>query len=407
MSLNEVIEYQKLFLDMDSFFASCEQQVQPPLREKPVVVAPYTGNTGCVIAASKSAKKLGIKAGFSVGKAKDVCREVVVIEARPQLYYFYHQQIVRMLNNISPFVKVLSIDEMTITLSPSERNNNTAMKIGADIKQRIHDIGDFLTCSVGVGPNQFLAKLTAESKKPDALAIIETNNLRRFYSGLKLLDITGINFQTEKALNSINIKTALELYLASQEKLVGLFNHPGKAWYLRLRGFEVDDVTSTTRTVGHSYVLPPKYRRKEIVKKVLIKLASRIGYRLRKKKLYAERLSLTIYFLNKGVRRCYVKTSFCADTATLIKLTTMLFSEIEFIGIPLTIYLTAFHLVGETGQQNLFRDKEKLKSASKMIDQINDKYGPNTIYTSDMQDMDEAAPDRIPFGSPEKQNYSW
>ena len=97
-------DYRTLFLDMNAFFASVEQQVQPPLRGCPVAVAPYTGGTGCVIARSYEAKEWGISVGSSVGEAKKKCPKIKIIEARPVLYQLYHKEILKILNqNVSPF----------------------------------------------------------------------------------------------------------------------------------------------------------------------------------------------------------------------------------------------------------------------------------------------------------------
>jgi len=400
MSLRKIEDYQKLFLDMDSFFASVEQQVQPGLRKKPVGIAPYTGDTGCIISSSKLAKRLGVKTGMSVGEARKVCPDIVVIESRPALYYLYHKEIVKILESFSPFLKVLSIDEMTILLGPTERNRKKAKQIALKIKRVLKErVGDFLTCSIGVGPNQFLAKLAGELGKPDGLVFVAKSELPQFYQKLDLLDLPGINERMKEILHCGGIKTPLAFYQASQAQLVQLLNHPGKAWYLRLRGFEVDDYKTKTVSIGHSFVLPPKYRSKDGVRKVVIKLACKIGCRLRRQKLLAKGLSLSVQF-SDGLARRFINTAPFSDTHTLIRQALHLFNQIDFKTIPFGVYLVAFKLSKNQGYHSLFPQFQKMSQLSQVIDRINDKYGPETIYFAEIEGAEDVAPDRIPFGRP-------
>ncbi|MCX6806573.1 MAG: hypothetical protein NT135_00400 [Candidatus Berkelbacteria bacterium] len=401
MPLWKIEDYKILFLDMDSFFASIEQQVNPNLRDKPIAIAPYTGKTGCVISASRKAKECGIKTGMMVGEAIKIYPQVKILEARPFLYHLYHKEIVKVMQSFSPFLKILSIDEMAVPLEIEERNSNKIIEIAQKIKSEIkRKIGNYLTCSIGVGPNQFLAKVTAEFKKPDGFFCVSIKELGDFYSKLKLTDLPGINIRMEQALHCAGIKTALEFYKSPQEYLTRFFNHPGKVWYLRLKGYEVDDYQSKTRNMGHSFVLPPQFRKKEEVKKVLIKLAFKLGYRLRKEKFFAKGLSLSIRFLNHTTIRKWTTSNLFSDNKTLISLALNLFSKIDFKDAPIHIYLYSYNLTKSRKQYSLFSETEKQSQFSEVVDKINDKYGANTIYSASMDKTDEAAPDRIPFGKP-------
>lgn len=395
------IDYKTLFLDMDSFFASVEQQVQPTLRGQPIGVAPYCGNTGCIIAASREAKKIGIKTGTLVGEAKKICPNIKILESRPALYMLYHQEIVKVLGKITPFYKILSIDEMTLELEPRERYPDKAQTVAARLKDEIRqNIGDYLTCSIGVGPNQFLAKVAGEFKKPDGFYCVSLNELPNFYPGLKLLDLPGINFQMQIHLNQIGINTPLEFFQTPLSQLTQTFGHFGRVWYFRLRGWETDDFASPTKTIGHSYVLAPQFRNPEAAKKVLLKLAAKIGYRLRKRRLTATGLSLGVRFLGNGFKRAYLRCESFSDTHTLTRLSLNLFSKIHFVSQPLTLYLTAFGLNHGKNQPPLFPGELKKINLSRAIDKINDKYGASTIQNGTIIDTEEAAPDRIPFGQP-------
>ncbi|PIZ58531.1 MAG: DNA polymerase, partial [Sulfurimonas sp. CG_4_10_14_0_2_um_filter_36_1607] len=148
-----------LFLDMNSFFARCEQQVNPALHNKPVVVAPYTGTTGCCIAVSYEAKTLGVKTGMGVGEARALIPNLTVVESRPELYRHVHHQLVAIINDFTPYVSVRSVDEMTFPLASYEQGGDRPFALAHMIKSALKQkLGEWLTASVGIGPNVFMAK---------------------------------------------------------------------------------------------------------------------------------------------------------------------------------------------------------------------------------------------------------
>jgi DNA polymerase-4 len=395
-----------LFLDMNAFFASVEQQVQPTLRGKPVVVTPYTGSTGCVIAKSYETKKYGIKTGHNIRDAKFLCPEVVVLEARPALYHIYHKELIKLLQSISPFFKILSIDEFVISLSPSEQNLIAAQNLGAKIKKEIKEkIGDWLSCSVGVGPNRFLAKVAAESQKPDGLVILPMKDLIAFYQKLTLTDLPGINHQMQSALNLRHIFTISDFYQQNLFNLNHWFGHIGKVWYYRLRGFEVDDLESKTRTVGHSHVLAPELRNMADAKRILVKLAKKVGARLRCGKFWAESVSLGIGSFSGAGWHKSCKTKLFCDNQSLLYNLLNLFNEYSKSqsaqSRPAMIFVSTFNLHKNIYQQmDIFPEIEKSKKISQALDKICDRFGPDALYPASMFGTEDFAPDRIPFGKP-------
>lgn len=393
-------DYAVLFLDMNAYFASIEQQVQPPLRGKPVGIAPYTGNTGCIIARSYEAKKWGIGVGDLVLDAKNKCPKIQIVEARPALYHLYHKEIFKVLENHSPFCTPLSIDEFLIRLTGSDCSKEKSLKIALDIKKDIKKVGDFLTCSIGIGPNYFLAKIAGESKKPDGLTLVCLNNLDNFYRSLELRDLPGINFQMEAQLAKLGIFKVIDFYQKDLISMSKFFGHPGKAWFFRLRGYEIDKFEIKNKTCGHSHVLPPELRTKVKAYAVIKKLAQKTGYRLRKQNLWASGVSISIHFLGGGGYTQTKRTNYFNDSFTFIKEIDHLFQKCPQRN-PLYVSVTALGLIKNCGRPiSIFPKIEKLKIISLALDQINDIYGANTIYPASVFEAKNAAPDRIPFGTP-------
>lgn len=157
-----------LYVDLNSFFASVEQQLRPELRGRPVGVLPVMADTTCCIAASIDAKRFGIRTGTPVWQARKLCRDIVFVQARPSVYVEIHHRIVAAVESCTPVSAVLSIDEMACDLMGSEREEARAVKLGRQIKQAIYDqVGEVLHSSVGIAPNRFLAKTASNMQKPE------------------------------------------------------------------------------------------------------------------------------------------------------------------------------------------------------------------------------------------------
>lgn len=394
-------DYQILFLDMNSFFASVEQQVQPILRGVPIGVAPYTGDTGCIISASKEAKTFGLGV-CRIAEAKKICPQIKIIEARPALYMIYHKEIKKVIESFTPYYKTLSIDEFAIRLTPLDQNFESAVKMAKELKKQIREkVGDSLTCSIGVGPNLFLAKMASEYKKPDGLTVLDLANLKKFYLELKLKDLTGISWRLEERLNRYGIYTPIDLFNCSLSRLSEVLNHWGKLWYFRLRGLEIDNYHTSTKTIGHSHVLEPEFRTRQGAMIVLKKLLLKTGYRLRKEKYSAAGITLNISFFDRGNFHLSRKVMPFSDSKSLNSHFMALLNGCSWKNRPILISVAVFNLIKNGGEQvSIFGDIEKSKNLSRAMDKINDGYGAGAIIPASIVGGEDTAPDRISFGKP-------
>lgn len=408
-------DFRYLFLDMNAFFASVEQQENPTLRARPVGVAPYTGRSGCIIASSYKAKWLGVKTGCRVGEARQKIPSIAIVESRPELYRIYHQKINQVLKNHNPFVEPLSIDEFGLTLTGSDRQHPASHQLAQRIKQMIKaQVGDWMTCSIGIGPNLFLAKQAAEYKKPDGLTTLTLARLPIFFRVLKdLTDITGIAERMKHQLGRRDITTPLELFEASESYLRRYLGVNGTAWYYRLHGYDIDHrclETPAMKTMGHQHVLAPEFRTWQKAFGVLVKMAERLGLRLRRAKALASGLRLIIRFQAKAVWDSEIKTNPFNDTISLLNYTRRLYrhsyldsltrpdlSQMNFK--PMMVSITATKLIKPLGvQQRLFPNLQRQQQLSRTIDLINAIHGPGAVRSASHWGVDQAAPIRITFG---------
>ena len=166
-----------LFLDLNSYFASVEQQERPELRGRPIGIVPLITEHTCCIAASYEAKAYGVKTGINLEEAKQLCPHLQLVEARPKLYVEYHHRIVEAVNSCIPVTNVMSVDEMACRLMGRERALPNATTIAVDIKQALRTVGNTLRCSVGLAPNRYLSKIASDLCKPDGLTAFLLHDL--------------------------------------------------------------------------------------------------------------------------------------------------------------------------------------------------------------------------------------
>src|SRR3954451_21535191 len=180
-----------MHVDLNSCFATIEQQANLLLRGKPIVVAAYDTPNGCVVAPSIEAKRFGIKTGMTVRDARLLYPPVIVRTPDPAKYRYVHLLFRKIFQDYSPDVTPKSIDEAVIDLTDTLcLFKGTVVDIGKEIKRRFRsEIGEWMSCSIGVGPNRFLAKLAASLHKPDGLDAINHANLHDVYAKVKLLDL--------------------------------------------------------------------------------------------------------------------------------------------------------------------------------------------------------------------------
>lgn len=396
---------QYLFLDMNSFFASCEQQANIELRHKPIAVTPINTPNCCIVSASYEAKAYGIKTGILNKDAKMICPQIIIIEADVKKYLQYHQKLVRVLSSFSPFVIVKSVDEAVIKLTPNEQNTVAAINLAKQIKDQIRqDLGQYLKCSIGIGPNVWLSKMAAESQKPDGLVELKLTDLPQFFEKLKLTDLKGIARRMEIQLNYRGFQKPIDLYLSSAENLRRKLGICGEYWYLRMHGYDIDAPqyqSPLPKSIGQSHVLEPKYRTWVQAWSVCQKLVERAGARLRTQNLTASGVYLAVRIIGNPSWVKSYKTSPFSDSQTFLKHIGKFWQKISKKGQPLKIGVGLFNLSKPVGYQSkIFPQLQKLDNLYQAIDQINDRYGSFTIKPANLLSVENSAPVRISFGQP-------
>lgn len=396
-------DFRTLFLDMDAFFASCEQECHKDLRGKPVAITPQLVSTGCVIASSYEAKRQGIKVGTNMAEAQRICPEIIIVEANPKLYTQFHKRILAVLQSISPWVAIKSIDEFSLKIPPTERDYFKTMAMGNLIKKEIKEkVGQYLNTTVGIGPNYFLAKMAAETHKPDGLYATNLERIELDFGKLSLTDLCGIAKGLSRQLKTESIFNTTQLLQTDIKTLRRILGFAGELWWHRLRGYEVDDVQFNRSNIGHSHVLPPEWRSPAKAEHVLNRLIHKVGQRLRGKGYWAKHSHLTIDYTGGGFDYRHRRTLPYCDNHTMMQLGNDMFSMRSYPSQPIIrLSFSVSELVeGKAYPEPLFPEMQRSLHLTRALDSINDKYGRDTVFSAQMLGAQETAPDRIAFGKP-------
>jgi DNA polymerase-4 len=379
-----------LFVDMNSFFASCEQQANPELRGQPVAVAPMLVETTCAIAASYEAKAFGIKTGTPIWEAKKLCPHIKVVHARPKLYVEYHHLICEAIESCIPVEAVLSIDEVACKLDKVQRNPSVARDLALSIKANIRKrAGASLSCSIGIASNKLLAKLASDMEKPDGLTILPPEVLPRAILHLKLQDICGIGPNMEIRLRDAGIKDVAGLWAADAQFLRRIWNGvTGLRFHALLHGADLPSPVHPTRSMGHQHVLAPDERTKGKATPIIRQLLIRVAQRLRTDGFYCKCLYLEIKWvqnLGHHFDECRFKET--QDTSFLLKHLMSLWAKAPQFK-PLRIGVVLTELKPKAAHQPDLFDKPERAGLTNAIDRLNSRYGRGTInYGSSLAAM--------------------
>lgn len=400
-----------LFVDLNAYFASVEQQLRPELRGKPVAVIPMRTDTTCCIAASYEARTFGVKTGTRVHDAKRLCPHIELVEARPREYVRVHHEILNAIDACVPVDKVHSIDECACRLVRAEAAPEAARALAVRIKRSIAQrVGETLRCSIGIAPNRPLAKLASDMQKPDGLVVIRREDLPHALHHLQLTDLPGVGSRMEARLRGHGIDSVERLCAQPAHALEEAWESVlGRYWWHWLRGDDVPDVATHRRTIGHQHVLPPAMRSEADARAVLVRLLSKAAARARKEGYLATRLRAWMQHLDAPPWAEQASLPPCFDTLTLVgALGAMWPRRAAFLrrlgggegrARPFLVGVTLEGLEHTSWTTRpLFAEAHARERLCAAVDRLNQRHGVNTVYVASMHGARRSAPMRIAFG---------
>lgn len=395
-----------MHIDLNSCFATVEQQARPILRGRPLAITNRLTKNACVVAASIEAKAQGVKVGMTFGDAKLLAPGLIMLETDPPKYHHVYQILVNIMRSYSPNIVMKSIDEGIINFAGTTRlvNTRSLENIGYEIKQRLKDeVGCWMRCNIGIASNRFLAKTAAGLHKPDGLDIIDHGNLRQTLSRLKLTDLNGIAERNQARLNALGIYTPLQFLDTPADVLRRhVFKSVcGEDWYQRLRGYEVDDFESSTKNVGRQFVLDDMRPSDELLRSRLAYLCETTAMKLRYKGLSARGIYIYLQYAggDSWYERKMFKSTFFSN-AEVYRRATLLFNRRPQGDYVRMIAVSCYGLeYSNINQVSMLDEINREVWLTQALDEINSQFGEFTITYANSLESKDVIRQKIPFGS--------
>lgn len=320
-------EIESLYIDFDAFFANVEKQLEPGIRDVPVGVTALDSEYSALITCCYMAKRAGITRGMRVKEAREVCPEIVIRVARPDVYVDIHNRIVAEVDSHVPVRKVWSIDEVECRLIGREQKN--AEGLALNIREGLRkNIGSYITPSIGLAPNQFLAKVAAEMEKPSGFVALRPSDLPGRIAHLKLTKLPGISNNMEVRLNKAGIVDIKSFWNISAKHARAIWGSvEGERMWAQLRGYDISRPETTRRMFGHSRVLSGEFKAPSRAIDCLHLLTVKAAYRLRRAEYLAGALSISFKTTENQRWSGERRFSHCRDDLTFTRHMKSLFAQ--------------------------------------------------------------------------------
>jgi DNA polymerase-4 len=398
-----------LVVDINCAFASIEQQHDPALRGRPLAIAAYATDAATIVSSSREARDLGVRTGMRVFEARAIYPAIVVAEPNPPRYRAVSDKLIVILERHSPDVLRMSIDEASMSLAGTPNLARLGAKgVARAIKRDLRaEVGECVTCSIGISTSIWMAKQASNLDKRDGLEQIDHTNLVSVFGRLQLTDLSGIADATARRLARAGVRTPLEFLRASPDRLrlAGMHAQVADMWLQRLRGFEVGSFEDTARkSYSHSHVLARATRSQAELEELLMRLSEMVGRRLRAARRRGTVVSIGIvYRPDSGhLSRQVTLPNPIATGEEIYQAALRLLSardparDVGTLGVGLAGLSDA-----RTGQLDLFEEParprgERIESA---VDAIRDRFGEDAVQRARLLGRARVVRDRIAFGN--------
>lgn len=380
---------QKWFMhvDMDAFYASIEQQDHPELRGKPIIVG-GRGPRGVVSAASYEIRPFGVHSAMSIAQALHHCPHAIVVPVRMARYVEVSRLIMDVLHRYSPLVEQASVDEAYLDATGLERLFGPVEDMAQNIKRDIAETTGGLTCSIGLAPVKFLAKIASDLHKPDGLSILYPQTVERFLHTLPVERIPGVGKSMVAALQALGVETAGDVGRYPHSFWERRFGKAGISLHERSQGIDRREVEPFTPPKSESAetTFDEDTRDVAFLKNWLFRHADRVGRSLRKQKLQGRVITLKIKYADFRIitRRITLGAPTCAtqtiyETACSLLEHTPLEAKVRLIGVGVSGFDNHPHqLPLPLAAMAPEHDKRRTK-LDRVLDQLEGKFGKEAI----------------------------
>ena len=382
-----------LHIDMDAYFASVEQLDNPDLAGKCVIVGGLSGRS-VVSAASYEARKFGVHSAMPMYQARQKCPHGIFVRPRMDRYKALSQKIMSLLEDFSPCVEPVSIDEAYVDIIGCEKLFGEPREIAFQIKQKIKESFN-LTCSVGIGANKFIAKIASDMNKPDGLTIILPDQTQQFIENLPIHKVPGVGKTRHRQLEDMGIKTLGDARKYPEKMILKKLGKFGQRLLKLSSGTDDSPVTPISRrkSVSTEETLPQDIDDKKLLGNYLLMQSESVARELRKKDLRAKTITLKIKHADfKQATRSITLPAPTQSSKTVYKTALKLLRAYRIITKVRLIGVGASGLVSASVpvQMDIFENAKKRSNGwekvDRTVDTITQKFGKDVIKRGTLSD---------------------
>ncbi len=393
-----------LHVDMDAFFASVEQRERPELAGLPVIVGadPQGGRgRGVVAACSYPARKFGVHSAMPISQAYRLCPQGVYLRPNGRLYQDVSQRIMEILRRYSDLVEPISIDEAFVDVTGSLRLFGLPRQIAEAIKETVR-IEERLTCSIGIAPNKFLAKVASDRQKPDGITIVEPGREREFLAPLSVRCIWGVGPKTESRLLQLGVKTIGDVSQRPLAYWADRFGHHGEHLWRLSQGQDSRRVqpSSGFKSLSHESTFARDTDDRSQLRATLLALSEAVAARLRKNRVRGRNVTLKWRYADfTTLTRQQTLRQPTDDGQTVYRACLALWKQLE--PLPQKVRLVGVAVgrleAGEANRQaGLFDESvQRKRKLDESVDEIVKKFGSASIKKASLLDRHSDEDDRF------------
>lgn len=378
---------QMLYLDMNSYFASVAQQVEPDLRDRPVAIVTTLNPKAACIAASYDAKAMGIGVGTRMFEAKKMCPGIVFRAARHDIYVDVHAQIKSAIERVIPIEGVHSVDEVSCRLTGEAQRLPNALKLAEAARQSIYQhAGVALHCSIGLGSSRLLAKIAGELHKPSGTDWLTPAVMPDKLAHLQLTDLPGISRRMNARLEAAGVHDIPTLYALPPKHARAIWRSVEGERFLRaFKGEDIPDPTTKAHSFGHSQVLNGASRAPDRARLITRRLLVKAATRLRRAGFFTTYLHISVknqHFnrLGSGAKISATQDSFTLLTHMEQHWQQLAAQKVFSVGVMLGGLVSSENHTAdlfETRAAGTLTEREKL---CQTLDGLNQRFGRDTVF---------------------------
>jgi len=373
-------------LDMDAFFVSVEELLDPSLKGKPVIVGGAKDQRGVVAAASYAARKFGVHSAMPLRTAAKLCPDGVYLEGHPHLYREYSQKVHDILCRFSPKVEMASVDEAYLDMTGTARLLGPPLKAAHGLHRAIgRELN--LNCSIGIGTARVVAKIASDLAKPNGVLFVHPGHESRVFAGLPVRKMPGIGKVTERRLHELGVHTFADLH--ARQDLEEHFGAYGEAMAGKARGedaggwFDEEIGESSPKSISHEHTFGEDTADVSVLETTLARLTEMVGRRVREQKFEARTIQLKLRYSDfQTITRAHSAPQPTSSDHAILRVIRALFhdnwragSKVRLLG----VHVSGFDTPSGSAAFD-FEGSERWKQALSAADRLRDKYGESAVH---------------------------